>query len=413
MRGTMSVRAPIFRLAGPALALALLVPGVAGAQTRDQPYPAASSPVSVGGEVSLTLGPRDSDAFFNYTDYQRNALRLARLRLFGEWRMVARLSIVGELRTEDADRIEASALYLRWRPWAAREIVVQAGRIPPVVGAFARRAYGRDNLVMGLPLAYQYLTSLRPDALPATTDDLLRMRGRGWQPSFPIGSGATAPGVPLLSGSSWDTGIEAFWRHHWVEGAGAVTLGSPAVPVVRDRNDGRQWSGRAAVHLPDGLTLGVSAARAPWINRDVMALLPPSFRGAPAQTIVGTDLEFGRQRLLVRAEWLRSVFHLPLIAKPSPEAALSAWSGFVEARYRLHPRWQVAARVERLAFSRVTGTGTLGPIPWDAPVDRVEGVIGFRVTPRLDLRGGWQHNWRSAGRVHERGFPAVQVLYWF
>jgi len=36
-----------------------------------------------------------------------------------------------------------------------------------VIGAFARQAYGRDNLVIGTPLAYQYLTSLRPDALPA------------------------------------------------------------------------------------------------------------------------------------------------------------------------------------------------------------------------------------------------------
>ena len=41
---------------------------------------------------------------------------------------------------------------------------------------------------------------------------------------------------------------------------------------------------------------------------------------------------------------------------------------------------------------------------------RIEGVVGFRATRRLEVRAGWQHNWRDAGRVHERGFPAVQAL---
>ena len=52
--------------------------------------------------------------------------------------------------------------------------------MPPTFGAFARRTYATDNPLIGYPLAYQYLTSLRPDALPANADELLRMRGRGW-----------------------------------------------------------------------------------------------------------------------------------------------------------------------------------------------------------------------------------------
>jgi hypothetical protein len=399
------------RLAG--LALAVLAPAAVAAQTRDQPYPASPRAISVGGELAATIGPHDADAFFNYTDYERNALRLVRGRLFGEWRVAAPLSLVGELRTEDASRIEASALYVRWRPWQEHDLVVQAGRIPPVVGAFARRAYGRDNLVMGLPLAYQYLTSLRPDALPAAMSDVLRMRGRGWQPAFPIGAVEPAPGIPLISSTRWDTGVEAFWRAHWLETSGSVTFGSPAVPEVRDRTDGQQWSGRIALHFPEGLTVGASAARGAWIQRSVLAGLPAAIEHDWVQTVTGADVEFGRQRLLLRGEWLRSVFHLPLAAEPSPATALAAWSGFIEGRYRLHPRWQVAARVERLSFRRVLSAASVTPIPWDAPVDRVEGVIGFRATRRLELRAGWQHNWRSAGRVHERGYPAAQILYWF
>ena len=40
------------------------------------------------------------------------------------------------------------------------------GRVPATFGAFSRNTYGTDNLLIGTPLAYQYLTSLRPDSLP-------------------------------------------------------------------------------------------------------------------------------------------------------------------------------------------------------------------------------------------------------
>ena len=67
---------------------------------------------------------------------------------------------------------------------------MQIGRIPPTFGAFTRRAYSRDNPLIGYPLAYQYLTSLRADAVPASADELLRMRGRGWLTEFSIGNRA-------------------------------------------------------------------------------------------------------------------------------------------------------------------------------------------------------------------------------
>jgi hypothetical protein len=399
------------------LAAALLLSAVvssprpAGAQTRNEPYGFGQGRVTFGGELAGMLSPRDDEAFFNYTDYERDALRMARLRLFGQWRVAPPVSVIGEIRTENADALDVAALYVRWRPLSTHEFDIQAGRIPPVVGSFARRAYGRDNLVIGLPLAYQYLTSLRPDALPATVDDVLRMRGRGWRPAFPIGSQAIEPGVPLVSSTRWDTGVEARWRTGLVEMAGALTRGAPAVPVVRETNDDYQWSGRVAVHVPAGLTLGISGARAAWIEDDVLALMPAARRGDRGQTVVGADVELGLGHWLIRGEVLRSTFEIPILMVPS-EVRLRAWSGFVDGRYRWHPRWQVAARAERIGFDRVVGSSGV-PTPWDAAVTRIEGVIGFRVTRAIDVRAGWQHNWRNAGRIHERGIPAVQVLYWF
>ena len=244
-------RAAIF-----ALLAAALPARQAGAQLPEGPYVADDGRVTLAGEFSATFSRSDRDAFFDYTDYEHDALRTVRARLLGEWRAARRLSLLGELRIENQNSIEAAALYVRWRPWIDRDFDVQAGRIPPVVGAFARRAYGRDNLVIGVPLAYQYLISLRPDALPASVDDLLGMRARGWRLTYPVGSPSQAPGVPLVTAFRWDTGAEAHWRGGSVELAGALTRGSPAAPagvrrargahvvrprrgVARPRTDGR------------------------------------------------------------------------------------------------------------------------------------------------------------------------------
>jgi hypothetical protein len=409
MPARMSGRAVVKLLVAALLAL----PVSARAQGSDRPLGTSLGPhVSFGGDVAVIAGPQDDDAFFNYTDYRRNALRQLRVRIFGEWRMGGRLSLVGEIKSEDARAVDAAAVYLRWQPLAGRDFYVQAGRIPPVTGAFARRAYGRDNAVLGLPLAYQYLTSLRPDALPLTTADLLRMRGRGWQPSYPLGETATAPGIPLSSVAKWDTGVEAAWRHDRVELSAALTRGSPSVPVVRETNGGLTWSSRAALSWPFGLTAGVSAARGRWLDDAAVDLLPEGRSRPGSQSLIGVDAEFGRSGWLVRTEWMRTVFEIPIVLDADPAVRLSAWAAFAEGRYRLHPRWQVGGRIERLTFGRVRDiNGVMRQ--WDGPVDRVEGTVGFRASRHIELRGGWQYNWRDAGRVAERGYPTCGLLYWF
>jgi hypothetical protein len=390
---------------------ALGVPARAASQTPEYGDGGLRQYVAGGGEITVVASPEDNSAFFNYSDYRLNILRIARLRLFGEWSPAARLSVIGEIRTENADQITMPALYLRWRPFAARDLFVHVGRIPPIIGGFSRHAYGRDNLVVGQPLAYQYLTSLRPDALPASVDDLVRMRARGWQPSYPIGSTSLEPGVPLVSVSKWDTGISGIWQNGWLDLSAAVTQGAPAVPVVRETNDSLMWSGRAAARLPGGVTLGASGARGTWLTERVLDLTPTGRETPATQSIVATDIEIGSGPWLVRGEWLRSVFELPISLEPQPRTALDAWSAFVEARYRPAPRWQVGLRVERLAFGSVPGGP--GRVTWDADVDRVEVALGFRATRRIELRGGWQHNWRDGGRIRRRGLPVLAVLCWF
>jgi hypothetical protein len=371
-----------------------------------------ASRVSVGGEMAVNLAPSDTTGYFNYTDYHHDVLRRVRLSLQGELRVSPTLAVVAEVRSDDGVDVTAPAFYLRWRPAGTRGLSIAWGRVPPVIGAYPRRAYSVDNAVIGEPLAYQYLTSLRPDALPATPDDLLHMRSRGWAPRFPIGSATHAVGLPLVSASQWDTGVEANWRRGWIDAAAVLSEGAPSAPVVHDTNSGQMVSGRVAARFPVGLTVGLSAGRGQWLTDSVLALTPAGRRTPSAQSVVGTDAEYGLGPWLVRGEWLRSVFDIPMVGISNSNVDLSAWSGFIETRYRFLPRWSIGLRTERLTFSRIeSSSGAM--IPWDAPVSRIEGALGFRATRHFELRAGWQEDWRCGGHIRKQGFPAIGGALWF
>ena len=380
----------------------------AAAQTPPETYARADRGLSFGAEFTGTIAPRDPGAFFDYSDYERDDLRLARLRLLAEWHLHPRASLVAEIRSENGNGLDPAAWYLRWHPFASQNLDLQIGRIPPVIGAYARRAYGRDNLVIGSPLAYSYLTSLRSDAVPATVDDLLRMRGRGWEPSFPVGSQALASGIPLISAARWDEGIEARWRVRRLDLAAALTANAPATPRLKGSVHPPAISARVAVEPVAGWTIGASAASGQWLQPDLLGLFTPR-PGGSRQTLVAVDTEVSRYRWIVRAEAIRSAFDLPISLAQPLDNRVDAWSAFVEGRVKLSARWQVAARGDRLAFGDAPAASN---VPWEARVTRGEVTIGFRAQRRLDLRAGWQQNWRDGGRIRTRGVPMFQVLYW-
>lgn len=363
--------------------------------------------VRLAGEVSGTLGPADDDAFFNYTDYENDALRTFRAALSGLWRPASRVALLAQLRADGLDAPRAHAAYIRVRPLAGVPVDLQAGRVPPVFGAFGRQGYGVEHMVIGYPLAYQYLTSIRPDAVPATADNLIRMKGRGWRSSFPVGSADAGPGVPLISAFRWDTGIQAHWSTPAAEASVALTTGTLSNPRLDDDNDGRQIAGRVAARPVTGLVAGVSAARGAWVSGAV-----PGATDAHTQTALGADAEYSRDHWLIRGEVVWSRWRLPFVTPPAGGDDLSALAAWIEGRYRITPRVYVAARADRLGFSTITGSSGVRT-PWDAPVTRLEAGAGYLLQRNLVLRATLQHNQRDGGRVEERTYLSTQVAWWF
>jgi hypothetical protein len=387
----------------------------AGAQILpSEPITLAGGRVTVGGEASASFSTDPDDpGWFNYTDYEHNALRMFRLGFTADVHFGSRVSVLSEFRTDNWDDFGPYALYARVRPWTEREFDIQIGRIPPTFGAFARRNYaGTDNPVIGYPLAYQYLTSLRPDAIPASADDLLRMRGRGWRPSFPIGSTTVSTGMPLVSAFQWDTGIEVRAGSQPLEVSASVTTGTLSNPRVKDDNGGKQIAGRVAWKPVVGLIVGISGARGPYLASDVTDALPTNVEQRDYhQRALGVDFEYSRDYWIVRAEAVFNNWTLPAITAPFISDPVQARTVLVEGRYSVFPGVFLGGRYDYLGFSRIEGSNGLRS--WDAPVTRVEAGGGYYLRQNVIGKVTYQHNWRDTGLFSELGVWAGQLQFWF
>jgi hypothetical protein len=398
----------IIRVSQAAVCVFILLAG-AGARAQglpEEPIVLADGLLTLGGDVSATFGPEDP-GFFNYTDYEDSALRMLRLDMTAALRAGEHVSLLGEIRSQNVSAPQAYALYLRIRPWIGRRFDIQAGRIPPTFGAFSRRTYEADNPLIGYPLAYQYLTSLRPDALPATADELLGMRGRGWLSSFSIGNLTAAPGVPLVTAFRWDTGVQAHTEYDAVDFTASVTTGTLSNPRFSDDNAGRQVAGRIVVRPAAGLVVGASGAHGPFVSRAAARdAVGSEHDGAFSQTAWGADIEYSRGYYVIRVESVLSRWRLPIL-----ETHLRSLATSVEGRYKLRPGFYVAARFDRLGFSEIAGSS--GPETWDAPVTRTEVGGGYSIQRNLLLKVAGQFDRRDGGRTRRARMLAGQLVFWF
>jgi hypothetical protein len=370
--------------------------------------------VRLAGEASAAMSTSDaeSEGWFNYSDYETSTVRSVRLSLVGEVTLSQRLAVITEVRTMQFEAPEAYALYVRVRPWLSQAFDIHAGRVPPTFGAFPRRLYVTDNPLIGMPLAFQYLTSNRQDALPATTDELARMRGRGWLTNYSVGDPSEAPGLPVANALRWDTGVQVRWQHDPVTVYGAITQGTIGDPRLSDDNGGAQLAARATYSPHPAVVLGGSVASGPYLAKSLTPVLPgPPGLKSYRQQAYGADLELSRDRWLVRSELVWNRWGQPAF-DGDPTRNLDASAAMLEARYKLWPGLYAAGRLDRLGFSDIP-TDSFGVVTWDADVWRLELGGGWTVRRHLLLKAVWQRNRRDGGRVRASDIGAFQVVTWF
>jgi hypothetical protein len=371
----------------------------------------------VSGDASVAMSTSDHDTYFNYSDYQNDTMRLVRLGLGAQLKLGARVTAVAEVRSEGEVtggpwRVYPISSFIRVRPSGGSSLSVAAGIIQPAFGAFVARRYGADNLLIGYPLAYQYATGVRADALPATADEVIRNRARGWSPRYSIGAVAGVSGLPAVNTTGWSPGVEVSAGAGRVSGTVAVTRGGLAAPGSASWDGRWEVTGRAEYRPTPGLVIGASGAHGGFIDAGLTPIVDTAAANRdPRESAAGADVEYSWGYWLVRAETILGWRTYPAFQAPFLNEPLRTVAFETEIRYKIRPGFYAAARFGHLAFSSIQGS--TATTSWDANTSRVETGLGYSFTRNVLVKTVYQYNRRDSVRHPSLHLGAVQLVVTF
>ena len=218
-------------------------------------------------------------------------------------------------------------------------VVFKAGNLASAFGAFPPRYDDADNALIDQPLSYIQYLSVRNDQLPCGVADLL-----GQNPFNVLNHCGGPPGpsegiTPVnLYGMP---GIQAEISSHRLDGRIQIASGSPADPLsLSHAPQYAQWVVAGGYTIRQGLRVGISGFRGPYLAPDVTPWLPAgtSARTFPASGL-GLEAQWARGHWSASGEWQRFQYDLPgFIQVPS------VISTYGEAKRILTPRFYVAGR---------------------------------------------------------------------
>ena len=263
--------------------------------------------------------------------------------------------------------------------------VIKAGRLVSAFGSFPLRYDETENPLLDQPLSYITELPLRGDQLFCGTPDLL------WQYyGFVAASCGGRPGggsglVPVTLYGLPGIQIEA--SRGRLDGRVQLTGSSPSISEYwTTRLSYAQWTAGAGYTIRQGMRIGASAFRGPYLDRAVASFLPAGtgVRDFPA-TGIGVDGQWARGRWSVNAEWQRFQYDLPnFLVSPSTAAA------YAEAKSVIIPRLYLAGRVGYLKNGSVTDS-TMISAPHYAPnVSSLELGAGIWIRPNVLVKTSYE-----------------------
>src|SRR5437764_10157040 len=223
---------------------------------------AAAPEVHVRGLLDLGLASSNDARRINQLTFAESNFDPYRLRLFLDAKLATGLEVhVQSLFSEGTSTVRADGVYALWTPWENRDLSVEAGKIPWLIGTYSPRTYSDRNWLIGTPLIYQYRTGLVWNVAQTNADALVLEAGHAQL--API-AGNTY--LPLIDERWWDTGAAVVGSIRPVEFAAGVTQGSPSWPSPgSDDQPGQTVLGRVGLVPVAGVRLGVSGADGTWM----------------------------------------------------------------------------------------------------------------------------------------------------
>lgn len=274
-------------------------------------------------------------------------------------------------------------------------LLIKAGQLSSAFGSFPLRYDDAKNPLIDQPAGYVTMLPLRPDQVPCGVRDLLHQQyGAGIRHYC---GGSKKEGYGLLPATLYGlAGVEAEMSAGRADARIQITNSSPANPQgLVSSSQHPQWGAGGGYTIGNGLRVGVSAFRGPYLDSVLNALLPAgkTARDYPA-TGIGTDAQWAHGRYEVNGEWQRFQFDSPRF-----KVAPTMNTGYAEVKSILSPRAYAAIRAGVETFGEVRDVSGASAKRW-APSNQVyEFALGYRPNRYQLFKAGyeWVHEGRTSG----------------
>ncbi|MDX1566459.1 MAG: hypothetical protein R3223_01580 [Longimicrobiales bacterium] len=355
--------------------------------------------VQISGQIDLSAVAGGDDRGVNDAFRRDSPFNPFRARFFAQHWVSDRVGIFTEVLFDSDSGPRLNGAYIVANELTGRSwLNARVGLAPSLIGSFGLRStYFNSNPLVGIPLVWQYRTTLDGSGL-VTADDLLRRKQ------------ANTSFLPMLYDPCWNLQWELLGEVGIFEYSAGVTSGSMSNPLGAMEADGVQVLARVGVEPRPGIRIGVSGGVGPYIGggRRDPDLSAPDFPGGPEdydQRLFGYDVEWARGRLQLISEGYHSTWEAPLVSED-----LTATGAFLEARYDFLPRWTGAARTGFIGFNEITPSGAgATPTGWDDDIARFETALTYRWSREVHVRLDWQHNEFLTGSDASMDLLAFQV----
>ena len=305
-----------------------------------------------------------------------------RLSAFLDMQLGERVILHGQMRAdrgfdpgfEPGGQVRLDEYFLQFRASGAKEVNVRAGKYATVFGSWAPRSLAWDNPLITAPDPYENMIPITDRAAPSDLATFAARRDT---------AANKAAWVPIIWGPSYATGAAVLGRINAFDYAFEVknvSLSSP--PETWDAiENGFQTRPTATVRL--GLqpvpewALGSSFSRGPYLQESAQATLPGGTSVDDFyQTTWGVDAGYAHGSWQIWSELIYATFDVPSVGE------VDVLSGYIEAKYKITPRFWTALRVNQSWFGDIPGL----TISWDRNTSGLDLGIGYRSSTHIEAK---------------------------
>lgn len=282
-----------------------------------------------------------------------------RFDLFVDGQVTDNVLALANIRLFEDETINFDYLAIRLTNLFDTNLNFQAGKFDMPFGNLAERRFTEKNFLFGLPIIYEYRTSL-PNT-PITQANLLSNRGKGI-------------GMRLLDFGIYDIGAMVFGTFGRFHVAAAISNGTISAPSNRQLNINKDFGKTVRVTFTPmiGFIVGGAASVGAYLPESNQPLASGRESDEYKQKIGEVDLEFSRGPFVFYGEAVYSDWEVPLDTR---DIHLRALGYYAEAKVTIVPRWYTAFRVSGIRFSEHEFDGIVRR--WDYDMLEFEGGIGI------------------------------------